>query len=385
MKMLKTYFKKIFVSCFFLTLTWDVQGSKIQTLEDFMTFETERTTFQPIRLRHLEMVKALESEEEVSYAQLLTPDEDNGRSKSLRFTPLITQQESLLEKPWTIIQDPKETSRKQTEGSFKIYFGVFKKSQDPIPPPKLLGLIDLYDFEKEHQDEQKYLTIEIKFGKDSRGQGYGSEAVLGLTRYLQEQKLLAQSSKEPAKTHYRGLLAIINPQNKASLSLFLKKSHFRIGQVFGDSVYTVYPDIDESILSYDVTLHDQLCPLFEKYLDSKDEPPPPKKSKKGVLSAEAQIISLAFKNLITTDISIFTDAFKDEEEHFARALSLNPELTKHIPADRLILIKEMLLSHLRWRNSIASFKKKEDNKAFKKMTTLCRKAYRHVVQLERGR
>ncbi|ARN84758.1 hypothetical protein [Candidatus Nucleicultrix amoebiphila] len=206
-----------------------------------------------------------------------------------------------------------------------------------------------------------------------------------MTRYLQEQKLLAQSSKEPAKTHYRGLLAIINPQNKASLSLFLKKSHFRIGQVFGDSVYTVYPDIDESILSYDVTLHDQLCPLFEKYLDSKDEPPPPKKSKKGVLSAEAQIISLAFKNLITTDISIFTDAFKDEEEHFARALSLNPELTKHIPADRLILIKEMLLSHLRWRNSIASFKKKEDNKAFKKMTTLCRKAYRHVVQLERGR
>lgn len=251
--------KKIWITALGLVFALAINGnaSKIKTVQNFFVVDSDDLVIRPLTSGDKKKTWKIEDTGETEkYVQMFHGDTSDA-PENAKISQIFLNQRSLLSRPWTILQDLESLERINPEHNHKLYLGVFEKKQaNRRSALELVGVVNLSGFEKRGD----FLWFEYMFDPHMRGKGYGTQTVQLMTNFLKQNNIIATNSEEIENFPYKGVKAIVDFENKASLAVILAKCQFQISNFSGCFVELVQPP------QQDDSIHTELKPKFDTYL-----------------------------------------------------------------------------------------------------------------------
>ncbi|ARN85234.1 GNAT family N-acetyltransferase [Candidatus Nucleicultrix amoebiphila] len=311
-------------SCF----SFNINHLNATTLEHLFQFETPRTNVRLLKTTDRQEAHAVEKST-TRFVKIFDFEKDS--DPAYNFNLVIPKQEKIFGLTCEQIDS--------AENNFFLYLGAFLKRTDETPET-LIGLLTISNIFA-FPTHDRYLSLDLKFHSKFQGQGYGKEVLSALIKHLKTHKILP-TDQQDLTAQCRGVLVLVNFQNKICLNFSLLKGDFKIVRLYGARIEMVSPIVQiesleklESFNTYDERFHEVAYPLMIDYLQKK---PHDKKTRSSYVKAKKSLIRLSWDNLMRTPIVIAEDGeilsenyFRNESVFISNALSLYPELKKSIP------------------------------------------------------
>jgi RimJ/RimL family protein N-acetyltransferase len=219
-------------------LVTNVNASKIKTVQSFFVVESDELVIRPLSTGDKSKTWKIEDTGETEKFVQMFHEDKSDAPEGAKISTIFRNQRSMLSRPWTILQDSESMKLIQPEHNHKLYLGVFeKKKASKRTMQELVGVINFSGFEKRGD----FLWFEYMFDPNMRGKGYGTRTVQLMTDFLKENKIIATDPEETENFPYKGVKAIVDFENKASLVVILDKCQFQISGFEGCFVELVQP------------------------------------------------------------------------------------------------------------------------------------------------
>ncbi|MBX9696699.1 MAG: GNAT family N-acetyltransferase, partial [Alphaproteobacteria bacterium] len=236
-------------------LATNVNASRTETVQKFFHVESDELIIRPLTVGDKKKTWKIEDTGESEKFVQMFHDDKSDAPENAKISKIFLNQRSLLSRPWTILQDLESFERIQYNR--KLYLGVFEKEQNSKKNnAELVGVVNLSGFEKRGD----FLWFEYMFDPNMRGKGYGTQTVQLMTNFLKENNIIATDTQDTENFPYKGIKAIVDFENKASLAVILAKCQFQISNFSGCFIELVQPP------QQDNAAHEKLKPKFDTYL-----------------------------------------------------------------------------------------------------------------------
>ncbi|MGN6671635.1 MAG: hypothetical protein ACTHJ4_08880 [Candidatus Nucleicultricaceae bacterium] len=315
--MLKKYY--IIILLMFFSCMGSADASLHKTLDDLLASESARLTIRPLKLAEFDAALALDKTDQ-RFVSIIEEEEGVPASTkdSLKKADNLLKADGATDVVDALYQLP----------SGVLYLGAYTKGE----ASRLVGILKLSGFYKHDESDEKknkgFLGTDVKFHKDTQGQGYASEVYETLFKHLAHLKIIPSLEDAEEEAVFSGVHALIHLTNKASLKCLVVNCRSAIGKLFGNRVDVYYP---KPVVRTDVvefppfgpdTLDQEVRPVLEQYLSRDKDISEP---------AEKVLYQKALQGLMNVEETRIEEAVNDESAFIMAAIGKYPEFFKGLP------------------------------------------------------
>lgn len=339
--------KFVFCLSFFLAFLSHAHASNVPSVQEYFKIEADDLVIRPLRSSDKRNTWKIEDTgESEKFVQMFHEDRSSAPEHQ-KISTIFNNQRSLLVRPWTILQDKESLEALKETANKKLYLGVFAKSQGRRGRSitTMVGVINLSGF----TDRGGYLWFEYMFDPECRGKGYGTRTVQQVAKFLGDQKIIPLEGDDFDQFPYRGIKAIVDIENKASLAVILKRN-FSVVEFKGAFVELAYPPENNK------PVHDSLKPKFDVYLErlpvfeeseddeeNKENKKTVKQYQKRQVEVYSELISSSFFGLASMEIEQLKKHFCVDDYFFVvDALTNYPDLQETLQGDVKTYIRDKI-------------------------------------------